>query len=50
MRDLSLEKVLLKTINNVSWISNSGDSARQDALTRFNQDINFKKIYDILTS
>jgi glycosyltransferase involved in cell wall biosynthesis len=47
-RTLSLEKVLSKTINNESWISDLGANARQDALIRFNQDINFKKIYDIL--
>lgn len=45
---LSLEKVLSKTINNESWMSDLGANARQDALIRFNQDINFKKIYDIL--
>jgi glycosyltransferase involved in cell wall biosynthesis len=47
-RNLSLEKVLLKTINDARWISDLGANARQDALVRFNQDINFKKIYDIL--
>jgi len=44
----SLEKVLLKTKNDANWISGLGARARQDALIRFNQDINFKKIYDIL--
>ena len=46
--NLSLEKVLSKTFNNESLISDLGVNARQDALIRFNQDINFKKIYDIL--
>lgn len=48
--NLSLEKVLLKTINDARWISDSGANARQDALVRFNQDINFKKIYEILVN
>ena len=47
-RTISLEKVLSITINNESWISDLGANARQDALIRFNQDINFKKIYEIL--
>lgn len=47
-RNLSIEKVLLKAFNNESWISDLGVNARQDALIRFNQDINFKKIFDIL--
>jgi glycosyltransferase involved in cell wall biosynthesis len=47
-RGLSLERALLKTFSDDSWISDSGSKARQDALIRFNQDINFKKIYEIL--
>jgi len=47
-RALSLEKVLSRIINNENWLSELGANARRDALTRFNQDINFKKIYDIL--
>lgn len=49
-RNLSLEKVLLKTMNDASLISDLGAKARQDALVRFNQDINFKIIYDILVN
>jgi len=49
-KNLSLEKVLSKTFNNESLISNLGLNARRDALIRFNQDINFKKIYEILVN
>lgn len=47
-RSLSLEKVLLETIKNEKLISSLGSNARQDALIRFNQDINFNRIFEIL--
>lgn len=49
-RALTLEKALLKIVNNEDWISDMGANARHDALVRFNQNINFNKIYEILVS
>ena len=49
-RALTLEKALLKIVNNEDWISDMGANARQDALVRFNQNVNFNKIYEILVS
>jgi glycosyltransferase involved in cell wall biosynthesis len=50
MGTLTLEKALLKIVNNEDWISDMGTNARQDALVRFNQNINFNKIYEIVVS
>ena len=49
-RALTLEKALLKIVNNEDWISDMGANARQDALVMFNQNVNFNKIYEILVS
>lgn len=44
----TLQEAISKILNNKQMAADFGQRAREDALKRFNQDINFKKIFDKL--